>query len=334
MNYLGSKKKLAPWIKEVIEEVRGKDKIESFVDPFAGTGRVSEIMASMTNKIIVNDFQPFCTKYLHRLTLDEKIVREVKYAMNFFLDSIPSSLLKEAKNSNFVKWYGGTYFTMENAIRIARIREYIQKLKNLKNLGNDFGILASEVLLLESADKVQNCSSNYSAYLKKIKPSAAKKMQIVSVDILPPEVKPEIVIECKEALHLLKDLSGEILYLDPPYNQRQYYTNYHILNTLTTWDLSFEPQGKTKLPPMSMRKNSQWSQVRKVYDNFIQILESDFKFIILSYNDEGLLPTKVIREEMEKRGYYTLFKKEYKKFKSNAMDGRVFVEEQLHVLIK
>lgn len=344
MNYLGSKKKLAPWIlknsKEIIEKHTNLSFKEGFdfSDIFAGTGQVTEAFYPYCKSILVNDFQPFSYKYLNRFNISNEVFKKAENYGNLFLDKyeLNPKEEKEIENCNFYKWYAGKYFSEENTKRIIKLKNYIE-LYNKKEITSSEIVEvmeAMEILLIEAADKVQNCTSNYSAYLKKIKPSAQKKLVLSyksSIKIYPSK---HVVTLQEDANELADKLIGDVLYLDPPYNHRQYWTNYHILNTIASWDLSFTPVGKTFLPPKEKRKSSLWSYKNSVETFLRRILESEFKVIILSYNDEGILSKDFIKEEMEKKGLYFFRETDYNKFKSKKGNQRKTVKEQLHFLIK
>lgn len=323
MNYLGSKKKLSFWIKESILSVIGEKKFK-LVDIFAGTGKVSEILKDNTEKIIMNDFQLFLSQYLKKYLYDEISHKKSEFIGNYILNF---KVNKDYENHKFVELYGNKYFSKNNAIKIAKIIEIIKKIdpKNIEIID------LLKYLVLQSADKVQNCSSTYGAYFKYVKESAKKDLILKSE--YPPQINHlEILNENSD--ELIEKLDGDVLYMDPPYNGRQYQTNYHVLNTIARWNFNFIPEGKTLLSPKEWRANSNWCSKNKVVEYFTKYLDSKFNFIILSYNDEGFLKETFIREQMKKRGEYILFKKEYNKFKSNKNVNRKNVIESLHILKK
>ena len=130
-------------------------------------------------------------------------------------------------------------------------------------------------------------------------------------------------MEIKKARHITKTFQ----ILDPPYNARQYCTNYHVLETIARYD---DPQlhGKTGLRDYSSQK-SLFCSPRTVVDAFDDVLrQADFKYIFLSYNNEGLMPFDVIQHTMEKYGEYQRFEQEYRRFKADT------TTEYLHCLIR
>ena len=136
---------------------------------------------------------------------------------------------------------------------------------------------------------------------------------------------------------LINEINGDILYLDPPYNTRQYSSNYHLLETIARYD-NPEVRGKTGLRETAAQK-SKYSSKRTVAAEFEEIIKNaKFKVIILSYNNEGLMSVDVVREIMSKYGEYYLREKEYRRFKADKTENRNHkasgTKEYLHVLVK
>lgn len=191
-----------------------------------------------------------------------------------------------------------------------------------------FFLLAS---LLESADKVANTASVYGAYLKNLKKSAQKQMVLESADFEINENEHQVFN--MDANVLIKQISGDILYLDPPYNSRQYGANYHLLNTIAEYK-PFVPKGKTGLRQYKKSKYCSAVTVKEEFENLIK--EANFKYIFLSYNNEGLMSTDDVKNIMQKYGHYDLAQTEYQRFKAdsarfNKADSTV---EYLHILEK
>jgi len=134
---------------------------------------------------------------------------------------------------------------------------------------------------------------------------------------------------------LIKEIRGDILYLDPPYNQRQYSSNYHILNTITQYD-KFTPKGKTGLREYN---RSDYCKKNEVHNSFEDLIKNaKFQYIFLSYNNEGLMSANDVKEIMEQYGSYSLKTKEYQRFKADKTENRNHkadkTYEYLHILEK
>ncbi len=126
---------------------------------------------------------------------------------------------------------------------------------------------------------------------------------------------------CQDANTLIKNIKMDILYLDPPYNQRQYSANYHLLETISRYD-NPDVKGKTGLRDYSKQKSKYCSNtdVREAFKDLI--LNANAKYIFLSYNNEGLMTFDEIKKIMSLRGEYGCFKKEHTRFKADKTDAR------------
>lgn len=124
------------------------------------------------------------------------------------------------------------------------------------------------------------------------------------------------------------------LYLDAP-NARQYGSNYHLLNTIAKYD-NFTPNGKTGLREYKRSLYCQKNEVSKTFENLIN--NANFKYIFLSYNNEGLMSEEIVRNIMKKYGEYDLVTTEYQRFKADKTENRnhtaIGTVEYLHILEK
>ena len=134
---------------------------------------------------------------------------------------------------------------------------------------------------------------------------------------------------------LIKTIDGDILYLDPPYNERQYGANYHILNTIAKYD-KFIPQGLTGLRQYSRSNYCIKKNVKDSFDDLIK--NAEFRYVFLSYNNEGLMGADEIKKIMKKYGRYTRVSKKYQRFKADKTENRNHKADEtfeyLHILEK
>lgn len=125
------------------------------------------------------------------------------------------------------------------------------------------------------------------------------------------------------------------MYLDPPYNARQYGSNYHLLNTIARYD-EFTPNGKTGLRVYGRSLYCQKSKVAETFEHLVE--KANFKYIYLSYNNEGLMSETEVEKVMKKYGRYDLITTEYQGFKADKTENRnhkgVGTSEYLHILEK
>lgn len=331
MNYIGSKHKLSDFIKQSVYSVVGNDLSQKvFCDLFAGTGIVGRSFKTEVKQVISNDIE-YYSFVLNR----NYIENHHKFEYHSLLDELNN--LKGIKGFIFEEYSENgkaqrKYFSENNGKKIDAIRQKIETWKTEKHVTDDqyYFLLAS---LLESADKVANTASVYGAFLKKIKKTAQKEI------VIEPAIfsinNNEHKVFNTDSNELIKKISGDILYLDPPYNTRQYGANYHLLNTIARYDF-FVPRGKTGLRTYKKSQFCSKSTVSKTFDNLLD--NAQFTYIFLSYNNEGLMNEQEIKSIMSKYGKYDLITTGYQRFKADKEENRNHKAsstiEYLHILEK
>ena len=199
-----------------------------------------------------------------------------------------------------------------------------QKIENWKteNLISDDEYYFLITSLLESIDKRANTASIYGAFLKELKRTAQNNLILRPAELIINDQDHKVFNE--DINKVSEKVKGDILYLDPPYNHRQYATNYHLLETIAKYDSS-KIHGKTGLRDYQNQKSlyCSKSQVRKAFKDLI--LKAKAKYIFLSYNNEGLMTFDDIKEIMSLRGKYGCFTKEYNRFKADKSENRNYI---------
>lgn len=333
MNYIGSKYSLLDFIDHTIKSVVSEDMSQLvFCDLFAGTGIVGRHFKTQVSKVISNDWE-YYSYILNRNYIGNHLEIEGKEE---YIDKL--NQLDGIDNGFIYSQYclgGGNnrqYFSDENGKKIDAARVAIEEWRDNGEISDDlyYFLLCS---LIESADKHANTASVYGAYLKSLKKSAQKSLVIAPANYQCNSHNHQVY--CEDANTLIKSISGDILYLDPPYNARQYGANYHLLNTIAEYK-TFEPKGKTGLREYNKSDYCSKSAVRDSFENLIA--DAKFKYIVLSYNNEGLMSIDTIRQIMSKYGRYQVFQKEYSRFRADKAENRNHLAntttEYLHIMIK
>ena len=329
LKYLGSKRKLIPFLEKTIKSVVGNDLAKfSFCDLFAGTGIVGRHFKSSVKEIISNDLE-YYSFVINRHTIgNNEIIPDSEY----YIDVLNRLPLEQRgfiyKNYCPGGGSGRMYFSDHNGKKIDTMRQWIEWIKKL-GIDDDlyFFLLAS---LIESADAVANTTAHYTAYLKQLIPDAQKPLILEPAHSETTQNSHRVFNE--NANDLIRKISGDILYLDPPYTARQYGGDYHLIASIAKGD-TFIPAGKTGRRPY---QRSAWASSKSAESELDDLLKhAQFKYTFMSYNNEGLLTPATIKSIMSKYGKYDVASTEYKRFKSSAgVHKAATTTEFLHILEK
>jgi adenine-specific DNA-methyltransferase len=168
--------------------------------------------------------------------------------------------------------------------------------------------------LIEAVPFVANISGTYAAFLKEWDKRAFKTLTLEVPEIIESDETHKAFN--LDGLKVLDQVKGiDILYLDPPYNERQYAPNYHILETIAKWD---EPEikGITGMRNYEEQKSA-FCNSRAGVKALNEIIQKGcFKYLILSYNDEGIMPEKEILQLFNNAGKTEVAEQDYQRYKS------------------
>lgn len=332
MNYIGSKYSLLNFLHTAISDVTGYKKGDeyTFADLFAGTGVVGTSYRKNGCKVISNDIQYYSyvlNKYfIENITLDDtKLLNHLNKLTG--IEGFVYNNYCAGSDS------GRNYFTDENGKKCDAIRTELEKLHTKNEISNEtyYYYLAS---LINSIDKYANTASVYGAFLKHTKKSAQKTFKL---ELLPQTIGIKGKVYNQDVNSLITQITGDVLYLDPPYNSRQYCTNYHVLETIAKYD-NPTLKGKTGLRNYDSQKSKYCSKktLESEFDELIK--KAKFKYVFLSYNNEGLMSVETIKNIMSEYGTYSCVTQEYRRFKadknSNRNTGEEKTTEYLHCLVK
>jgi len=326
MDYIGSKEKVNDWMFSII--TNGIDPAqEVFFDACAGSGSVSKFAAkSGFAKIIANDLMEFPSHIVRgAIALPSSKLNE---AMNLIHTMNSLSGVEGFFYKNYSQNSGRLFFTNENAKRIDACRQYVEK--------NASDVYVKSYLLycmLEAMSGVSNCAGVQAAFLKQYKARALKDFVIKPLTSLH---KAGLVKTFnKDILQLLQSSSKErqsinetVLYVDPPYNQRQYGPNYHLYETLVKYD---DPvlSGKVGLRNWKEESKSPFCSKKGCAAFTKAVVDAtNAKQVYISYNSDGLLTKDEFMDTFS--GYkIKLFKMSQKRYKSDSSKDREYNQSEL-----
>lgn len=339
MRYLGSKDKLLPAIQSLLYEKGLLNHSFRFFDAFCGTGSVANSLKNIY-KVIINDSMRWSVLYAKGRIIGKSCAFKNLGFNPFQYFSEHQDIEKGFFYQNYSP--GGSdrmYFTSENAGRIDYIRSSIEQWKH-KNLISDNEFAYLIYCLIEGVSSVANTAGVFGSFLKHWDPRSQRKLQYAPIsENLFDEVSSDYHIETYSSKieDIITQIECDILYLDPPYTQNQYGTQYHLLETLV---LNDNPKiskitGSRPVTPMK----SLWSKDLYTHVLFDYIVaNTTAKYVILSYNNDGFMSKEFIEATLKRYGNVDTYEcveidyKKYNNFKCRGREGHLeylfFVEKK------
>jgi len=342
MRFIGCKTLLLKNIKEVIDD--NIKEATTFCDIFSGTSTVARYFKQWY-QIYSNDLLYF-SYVLQMATIKNDSIPIFKKLNEYgianpidYFNSMESYEMEELPKERrfFQNTYAPTggrmYINNENALRIDFSRNRIEDWyrDGLINEDEYFYLVGC---IVEGIPYVSNTSGTYGAYHKYWEGRSYKRYELFSLPVYQ-NFKNNKCFNC-DGVELLKNLKGDILYIDPPYNSRQYLSNYHVLETAAKYDF---PQVRGVTAQRSHENNkSQFCQKGKVIGAFSELIgNAQFKHIILSYSSDGLMVFEDIQKIMIKYGKSNTFKVyeiPYRRYKSKMQNEKQGLKEFLFYIEK
>lgn len=307
IKYLGSKRLLVPGIVAVARALGG---VRTAVDLFSGTSRVGHGLKAAGFQVLANDHNAYA-EVLARCYVQADRERVVADAERWIqgLNRLPGD------PGWFTAHYGESarFFMPRNAARIEAVRKRIAAGVMAGEIGHELeGVLLTS--LMEAADRVDSTTGVQMAFLKKWAPRALGEFQLRLPDILPPAPHGSGRSHMLDALDAAKQLRGDLVYLDPPYNQHKYLGNYHVWETLVRWDQP-EVYGIVNKRADCKERRSPFNSRPGILPAMEQLVASvDANYLLVSFSDEGLLSPDELRGLLARRGDVHVFSREYDRY--------------------
>ncbi len=288
LQYRGNKSQIIDFLKPYFQQG------STVLDLMAGSQSVGLAIKTHSN-IITNDVQ------YYSYVLSKAFIENNRYSK---LKVIPKEIINPASEFKlFQKYFSGIYFTKEQCIEIDNIRATIEKFRSY-NITLHFCYLAC---LLQSLDLVARTAGHFDGalniYTEKVKVRERKSIYVEFCRRI--EKFSTIKSNYKNlsynlpAEELLNKIEGvDIIYIDPPYNHRQYSRYYHILETCAKYDENIRKDTKGLYPEHEFK--SDFCYKDKVEDAFRRILQLSIgkakKSILISYSNIGLISRNKLLE--------------------------------------
>lgn len=311
MRYIGSKSSTLPWLERFIEKMAPE--ATSLCDPFAGTCTVARHFKRRGFRIFTGDLLHLSyaiqvatvglnkpPSFVGVSTLDGLRDRPAKDAVSRVFGHLNALRPRRRYLSRYFSASAGRmFFTDANAGKIDAVREEIADWdgEGLLAKGEREFLLAA---LIVAADKVANTAGTYYAHLKQLSRKAKKE-----VLLMPPETFDNgAANRCRtiDARRLAASSETDILYLDPPYNERDYSGYYHLPESIVRWDAPL-PGGKSGSPQVRRSEKSDFCRPGRAALALEEVVSrAKARFILVHYTNCGLIPHRTIMDMLDRRG--------------------------------
>lgn len=306
ITYIGNKRKLVPWIMEVIEEISsvlGKEKLVA-LDGFAGSGVVSRALMSLCSQLHSNDME-YYSFVLLKCFLETPSAQDREQIDKCF-EEMDRLCLSPTESGFITKLYAPqntdaptegerVFYTRENALIIDTLLKYIGRFDKIKHY-----LLAP--LIIKASINV-NTAGVFRGFYKKdgIGHFGGAGENALERILAPIRLEKPIwsSSSCKSfcynsdinnLIRTFDNKSLDLIYLDPPYNEHPYGSNYFMLNLIARGKEPTEYSKVSGIP--KMWNKSAFNGRGSAYETMLDLLRVSLqkaKYVLISYNNEGLI---------------------------------------------
>ena len=303
IKYLGSKRALVNSIVAVVDSL---PEVGSVADYFSGTSRVGHALKRSGYRVIANDHLAYA------YTLATCYVRANRESV---LEPSRKILLELNRMRGDPGYFAETFcrrsrfFQVHNGARIDAIRNWIQE----RDIEPDLRAVLL-VSLMEAADRVDSTTGVQMAYLKTWAKRSFKDLELRIPEVLPMPASGHCESYNMDALVAASEISADLAYIDPPYNQHSYLGNYHIWETLVRWDMPEHYGVACKRVDCKERKSDFNSRKRAVraFGNFLSRVQCPF--LVVSFSNEGYITRSTMARMLADYGDVHTLEFDYKRY--------------------
>lgn len=312
--YLGNKYKLLPFITKVVEEECKN--VNTVADIFAGTGAVAS--AFTDKKLITNDIM--YSNYICHLAWfsgeeysEEKIICLIMEYNNTSIE----------QDNYMSENFANTYFSLEDCRKIGYIRQDIEDRFHRGEINaRERALLITS--LLYAMDKIANTCGHYDAYRQGVEFEKHLELSVPQPDV---NLNENNVCYNMDTNELMADIEADLVYIDPPYNSRQYCDAYHLLENVARWNMPEVFGVAKKMDRTSLKSDYCTQKAAAAFEKLIDSIHA--KYIILSYNNmaekgndrsNAKISDEDIMRILQKKGAVKVFAEDYKAFSTGKSD--------------
>lgn len=339
--YLGNKRKLIPLIRRAIDATGMRT--GTFYDAFAGSTVVARLAKTLGFRVIANDWEPYsshiaqCYVARNRPPMFTALGgMDAAFQRLNSLDPVRGYIAAHYCPMDDERYDPDTermFYTQENGRRIDAIREEIASWAGSGMIGSDEESVLLSSLIYRSA-YCSNTSGVFKGFHRgwggatKTAWYRIRSTLTLSPPILWDNGQKNLVYRA-DANSLLDEVECDIAYLDPPYNQHQYGSNYHLLNTIALWDkpavgTSFETRHRTNgksaiRDDWRRERRSRYCYRSSALDAFGTLIRGlNARHILVSYSTDGIVPFDALLGLLSGRGSLSVVTERYRRYRVSS----------------
>lgn len=312
--YLGNKYKLLPFITGVVSDECPD--ITSIADIFAGTGAVS---SAFTDKVIITNDLMYSNYICNYAWFGAE-----EYDPQIIIDCVVRyNALTDLEDNYMTDNFADTYFSRDDCAKIGYIRENIEVLYKKGDINTrERAILITS--LLYAMDKIANTCGHYDAYRKGVEFDKSLELYVPMANR---QNNPNNQCFNMDSNELVKNIEADLVYIDPPYNSRQYCDAYHLLENVARWEKPEVFGVARKMDRSTMKSKYCTQSATEAFEQLIGDIKA--KYILLSYNNmaekgndrsNAKISDQDIMRILEKKGEVKVFSESYKAFTTGKSD--------------
>lgn len=312
--YLGNKYKLLPFITGVVSDECPD--ITSIADIFAGTGAVS---SAFTDKVIITNDLMYSNYICNYAWFGAE-----EYDSQIIIDCVVRyNALTDLEDNYMTDNFADTYFSRDDCAKIGYIREDIEVLYKKGDINTrERAILITS--LLYAMDKIANTCGHYDAYRKGVEFDKSLELYVPMANR---QNNPNNQCFNMDSNELVKNIEADLVYIDPPYNSRQYCDAYHLLENVARWEKPKVFGVAKKMDRSTMKSKYCTQSATEAFEQLIGDIKA--KYILLSYNNmaekgndrsNAKISDQDIMRILEKKGEVKVFSESYKAFTTGKSD--------------
>lgn len=333
ITYMGNKRKLLSHIGNVIDIIKKELNQEKLItaDAFSGSGIVSRLLKTKSDCLYVNDISGY-SETLNKCFLanvTQKQMKEIERTINLANEfahgsgdgGAPLWIRKHWAPSGEIKKVHRVYYTEKNALLIDKYRHFIE-MKQYPSEYYDF--LLGQLLVKSSIHN--NTNGQFSAFykdekgvgkfggkkeidLKRITKNIKLDMPVLSPNDCSVHVSRNDVMQWLDTIPPV-----DIMYLDPPYNKHPYSIYYFMLDIINDWDITQYIPSTNRGQPKNWQKSdyNSFTRAEAAFKTLISKIRA--KFIVLSYNNKGIIPIERLESILESQGKLYRYEIEHKTY--------------------